>query len=174
MMKKRFLLLLIPLPLLVFLMTHAPDQNREPFMVGDSVPELRFKDVSGNDYFFNDFKGKVVLINHWATWCQYCLVELPHLEQFQSEFDSEDLKIVTLLHDAENLDLAKEIIQNYELTLPVLLADDNPLFDAVESVGLPYSILLDRKGKVRFIHRGFAPADIEKYRGELKYLLDEK
>lgn len=152
--KKFLLLLLIPIPLLIFMAVRVPDKSSEPFMVGDSIPLLRFKDVEGNDYFFNDFKGKVVLINHWATWCQYCLMELPYLEKIRKEYNREDLEIITILQDPENLDLAKDIIQDYELSIPVLLRDDNPVFTAIESIGLPYSILLDRKGKVRFIHRG--------------------
>lgn len=176
-MSKKILLLLtlgLALAVLALLIIRIPDKKKDPFIVGKLIPEFRFKDINGNDYFFNDFKGKVVLIDHWATWCQYCLVELPHLEKLRNEYDREDLEIVTLLHDPENLDLAKDIIQRNQLTLPVLLRDDNPVFSAVEADGLPYSILLDRKGIIRFVHRGFTPADVAKYENELKYLLDEK
>jgi len=167
-------LLFILLLLLVFLVSTIPEKKTTAFVAGDVIPELRFKDISGNDYFFNDFKGKVVFINHWATWCQYCLLEMPYLEKIRSEYDRRELEMITFLHDPENLDFAKEIIQKQQLTLPVLLRDENPLFSAVEADGLPYSVLVDKKGVVRFVHRGFTPASVDTYESELKYLLDEK
>jgi len=173
MMNKK-LLILLPLALLVILVVKIPKKTPEAFVVGNSIPELRFKDVNGNDYFFNDFRGKVVLINHWATWCQYCLIELPYLEQFRQKYEREDLEIISLLHDTENLDLAKEIIQDDQLSFPILLADDNPALSTIESAGLPYSLLLDRAGSIRFIHRGFTPGDAKKIQSELNYLLDEQ
>lgn len=151
----------------------SPERTRDPFTAGRVIPELRFKDIDGNPYFYNDFKGKVVLINHWATWCQYCLIEMPHLQKLREKYSPEELEIITVLHDPENLDLAKDIRLNYQTTLPILLAD-HPILNSIEASGLPFSMLLDRVGTIRFIHHGFTPADIKKYEDELNYLLGEK
>jgi len=151
----------------------APEKKTSPTTIGQPVPALRFKDINGNDYFFNKFKGKVVVIANWATWCQYCLIELPYLQQLRTQYPPEKVEIVTILHDPENLDQAKQLIADDSLTLPVLLIGDHPMISQLASSGIPCSILIDRKGIIRFLHRGFAPADIKKYEDELNYLLGE-
>ena len=141
--------------------------------IGGTLPELRFKDLDGNDFFINRTRGKVLLLNFWATWCTYCKEELPYLEEIAKERASDGLVISSVLKDTNNVDLARRIRDDSALTFPIILDQKGDLFRAFGVAGLPFTVLVDRIGTIRFIHLGFARKDLDGYRKEITLLLEE-
>ncbi len=141
--------------------------------VGQSIPEWRLKDLEGNDFFFNETRGKVLVLNFWATWCTYCREELPFLDDLAGEYEPQGLRVVSVLKDVNNFDLAREFRDERGLTLPILMDGKNELFKAFGVGGLPFSALIDRTGRIRYVHLGFDARDAGKYRAEIRALLEE-
>ena len=142
--------------------------------IGDTVPDFRLKDLHGNDFFLNRYQGQVLLINFWATWCTYCRVELPYLDGFQRQYAVKGFQTVSVLKDTNNIDLALEINNQNDLSYPVLLDKDGSLFRIFGANALPHTVLVDRHGKIRFIHIGFNSKDTPQLEREINQLLQEK
>lgn len=112
-----------------------------------------------------DRKGKVVLLNMWATWCGPCRSEMPTLVRLQENLGREDLEIIGLNVDDETIDLinefAAEMKLNYTLVWPSREMQME-LLKVSKFTGIPQSFLIDRDGNLRGVFRGANPADIRK------------
>lgn len=112
-----------------------------------ALPETTFTDRDGGTHSFADYKGKVILVNFWATWCAPCREEMPSLDALQSELGGEDFQVVTI---ATGRNPPEKIDKFFEETgvenLPVLLDPKQKLARDMGVVGLPVSVLIDRDG----------------------------
>lgn len=142
--------------------------------VGRRLPETRMQDLDGNTFFFANTRGQVLLIAFWATWCEYCLEELPYLERLQREYAADGLTVAAVLEDVNNLDLARDIRARNSLTYPILLDERRRLSGAFRVRGLPFSAIADKSGKIRFVHVGFNVQDLQTYSEEIRQLLEER
>lgn len=151
-----------------------PPPNKEALAIGDNLPEFRLKDLEGNEFFSNQYKGKVMLINFWATWCTYCIEEQPELQRLSEKYGGEDFQTVAMLQDDNNIDYAIQLKDKSGVTFPILIDKSKKIFD-IFGVGdnLPYTLLVDRSGKIRFIHAGFSAKDIQAYEKEILQLIEE-
>ena len=141
---------------------------------GNAAPDFRLRDLRGNDFFSNRYQGRVLLINFWATWCTYCREELPLLEDFNRRYCAMGLQTVSILKDTNNIDLAMDISSKNSISYPILLDKDEELFKSFGAYALPQTVLVDRSGKIRFIHIGFNPKDEPLLEKEILRLLEEK
>ena len=111
------------------------------------VPAIGFTDPEGGTHALADYKGKVVLLNFWATWCAPCREEMPSLDALQSELGGEDFTVVPI---ATGRNAPEKIDKFYTETglrnLPVLLDPRQQLARAMGVVGLPVTVLIDRDG----------------------------
>lgn len=160
--------LILVLVILIFL------PQKKVLKIGDPVPDFRLRDLRGNDFFSNRYQGRVMLINFWATWCTYCREELPFLESFHQKYAVRGLQTVSILKDTHNIDLALEISAKNSISFPVLLDQDEELFQSFGVNSLPQTVMVDRRGNIRFIHLGFNPQDRPKLENEIIRLLEEK
>lgn len=112
-----------------------------------ALPTTEFTDPEGGTHSLADYKGKVVLVNFWATWCAPCREEMPSLEALQSEMGGDDFQVVTI---ATGRNAPAKIAKFYEETgvqsLPVLLDPKQQLAREMGVLGLPVSVLIDRDG----------------------------
>ena len=113
------------------------------------APQVVLKDLSGRTVRVTDFKGKVVLLNFWATWCPPCRAEIPELVSWQKAHGSKGLQIIGVTYPPTNRRKVRSFVRAFKVTYPVLLGNKKTkaLFDKGET--LPFSVVIDREGKVR-------------------------
>jgi peroxiredoxin len=169
-----------------------PDARRPsllPLLVGLGLPLLLPSSALAQkapDFTLNALDGKpvrlsaaaadkVVLLNFWATWCVPCVKELPHLQGFQDRYGSRGLQVLAISTDGPDRRAAvSAFVGRYRFTMPVLLdtrSEVIALFDP--QLTLPYTVLLDRSGRIRFAHQGYSPGDESLMEQEIALLLDE-
>ena len=120
------------------------------------APTVTLKDVNGNDVTLAQYKGKVVLVNFWATWCEPCKVEIPWMIEFQQKYSPRGFTILGVSMDEEGKKaiepfLAKERFdvngQKEAMSYPILLGNDDIAGKFGGILGLPTSMLFTRDGK---------------------------
>lgn len=138
---------------------------------GSAAPAIEVPKLGGGILRLADLRGKVVLVDFWASWCEPCQRELPALAQLQREFGPRGVQVITINIDQQEKNAATQA-QRLGVTLPVGLDPKGDLAATYDLPKMPTSYVLDREGVVRFIHEGFDGAkDIARLRAELNSLL---
>ena len=138
-MKKVFLLLLIiilPSPV-------ASGQDAE------EAPALALKDLRGRAVRLGDYRGKVVLLNFWATWCPPCRAEIPELVRWQKQFAGRGLQVVGVTHPPERRARVRRFARRLGVNYPVALGTRKAARAFGVGEVLPVTIVIDREGRVR-------------------------
>jgi cytochrome c biogenesis protein CcmG/thiol:disulfide interchange protein DsbE len=135
-----------------------------PAAVSYPAPELTLKDPDGRQHAIADYRGKVLLVNLWATWCPPCKAEMPTLKSFYEKHADQGF-IVVALDQGDGADDVKTFTASYELSFPVLLDPNFEAESAFRTMGyLPSSYVIDRDGTVRLAWTGAITANmLEKY-----------
>jgi thiol-disulfide isomerase/thioredoxin len=139
-------------------------------LVGNMRPDFELASNRGGVVSADDFRGKTVLINFWATWCAPCREEMPMLVDLQSEHASKGLQVVGIaLDDSKVVD---NFVNAFGISYPVLVGEAD-VFNVSAAFGnqegvLPFSVLIDRKGVIRWQYAGkLRHEDINRWLGEL-------
>jgi thiol-disulfide isomerase/thioredoxin len=121
------------------------------------LPEVKFEDAAGRERTLAEWKGKVVLLNLWATWCLPCRKEMPALDRLQQELGSEAFEVVALSVDRAGLGGARKFLDEAKVGKLALYADPTArMANTLRAAGLPATLLIDREG--REIGRLLGPA----------------
>jgi peroxiredoxin len=110
-----------------------------------AAPDLQLKDVDGNMDRLHDFKGKVVLLNFWATWCPSCRFEMPSMETLHKELSSRGLAVVAVALQDSTEDV-RAFYNEYHLSFPALLDHDAAASDVYEVWSLPTTFVIGKQG----------------------------
>ncbi len=131
-----------------------------------AAPEFRLSDIQGRTVSLSDFRGKVVILDFWATWCPPCRREIPDLISLQSQYKGEGLQIVGVALDEP--DKVKGFAQYMQMNYPVLLGNDDvsALYGGIS--GIPTTFIIDRKGKIVQRFEGFTERAV--FESEIKQL----
>jgi thiol-disulfide isomerase/thioredoxin len=115
----------------------------------EKAPALELKDLRGRRHSLTDYKGKVVLLNFWATWCPPCRAEVPDLVKWQREHEGKGLQVIGVTYPPTNRADVRRFVRRYKVNYPVLLGtqDTKALFSEAET--LPMTIVIDGEGNVR-------------------------
>lgn len=161
---RRFLLALLFVLLLVPATAESP-------LVGHPAPAFERKDLNGQTVALGKLRGKVVLLNFWATWCAPCQAEMPTFDRWQQELGAQGLAVVGVSMDDDAAPVRK-LAGRLRIHYPLLMGDA-PLGERYGGVlGLPLTLLIDRQGRVRNRFQGeTAPGKIL---AALKPLLAER
>lgn len=135
------------------------------------VPAVVLRDLNGRTVRLTDFKGQVILLNFWATWCPPCRAEIPELIKWQQEYGPKGLQIIGVTYPPTNRRKVRKFLRASKITYPVLLGDKKTraLFDSGET--LPFSVVIDREGKVRESIEGILLTD--EFDEKIKPLLEQ-
>jgi len=134
------------------------------------VPYFTLKAMDGKNFRLEEFRGQVVLINFWASWCGPCRQEMPILQKIHSRYAPLGFTVLGVNVD-EQQDKARRIADRLDLDFPLLLDTAQTVSEAYEVDAMPFTVLVDRNGKISYIHRGYKPGDENQYVNRLKQLL---
>jgi cytochrome c biogenesis protein CcmG, thiol:disulfide interchange protein DsbE len=134
-----------------------------PAPVNFAAPDLTLNDLDGAQASLADFRGQVVLVNNWATWCPPCKAEMPTLQAYYEEHKDQGFLLVGI-EAGEPVDEVAQFVDDYKLTFPIWLDPQNKALSAFHNQSLPSSYLIDREGVVRLAWVGAVSKSIlEKY-----------
>lgn len=122
--------------------------------VGDAAPEFALLDPDGNVHQLSDFRGQVVWVNFWATWCGPCRRELPDIQQLANEFSDQGL-VVLAVNQRESDNTAVNFWKELDLELPILMDSNGDVSVQYRLRGLPNNYFIDRDGVLRAFDLGF-------------------
>jgi thiol-disulfide isomerase/thioredoxin len=114
-----------------------------------TLPAFSLKGAAGKTVKLSDYRGKVVLVNFWATWCAPCLAEMPELVRLQKEHRARGLQVIGVAHPTDEALQVRKVIKRLKVSYPVFFGDEKTLdlFDVADV--LPVTVVVDRSGKVR-------------------------
>jgi thiol-disulfide isomerase/thioredoxin len=118
------------------------------------APALSIRDTRGRTFRLSAHKGKVVLINFWATWCPPCRAEIPELIRMQAEYRSQGLQIIGITYPPQNLSAVRKFAAKLRINYPVAIGSTRTKLLFTESENLPITIVVDRAGNVADIIEG--------------------
>ncbi len=123
-----------------------------------AAPSWRLKDVDGNPVSSDQFKGKVVVLDFWATWCPPCRTEIPGFIQLQKKYAADGLVVVGVSVDTDGPGPVKKFMKEFGINYTVVMGDD-AIVDAFSPIrGYPTTFIIDRDGLIRKSKLGRKPA----------------
>jgi len=128
--------------------------------------------MTGQQAGLAQYKGQVVMVNFWATWCGPCQQEMPLLEQMYKKYRPAGFTLIGVNVDKEASPV-KELLARKPVSFPVLLDPANQVSKSYHVDEMPSSVIIDRKGVIRYVHRGYKPGDENEYQDRIRQLIRE-
>ena len=152
--------------LLIF---NAPNTHQ---LIGKNAIDFTAPSLAGGKVTLDDLRGQVVVLNFWATWCGPCQQELPEFERLQKRQEERGLKVITVSVDS-NPKNAQSFVKRNNLQLTALWDYKKRLASAYDVEAMPSTYVIDRYGVIRYVHKGYSPAEFKRIVMETNKLLDE-
>ena len=114
--------------------------------IGYRPPNFTLKDLQGKTVELENFRGKVIFINFWATWCVPCRAEMPAIEELYQQFKDKDFVVLAVSEDLAGMSIVAPFVEELKLTFPILLDPDLSIQDRYGIRALPSTFLIDKTG----------------------------
>ncbi|HTY63968.1 MAG TPA: TlpA disulfide reductase family protein [Acidobacteriota bacterium] len=137
--------------------------------IGQPAPNFKLPDLAGQQVSLDQFKGKVVLLDLWATWCGPCRMTMPVVENLQKEFSGTMVLLAVNLQDSR--DDVRDYIRAQGIHSRVLLDQEGAVGAMYGAESIPREILIDKQGIIRFVMPGYAPGMASQLRAQISKLL---
>lgn len=148
----------------------GPAEPRAPAGERKAAPDFSLEDAQGKAIKLSDFRGKVVLVDFWATWCHGCQTEIPWFMEFQNKYGSKGLAVVGISMDDDGWKSVRPFLAERKINYTVVVGNKN--IEKLYSVeNPPVAVLIDREGKIAEAHEGVVAR--ESFEKHIKSLLAE-
>lgn len=129
--------------------------------LGEQAPAFSLRDINGVQVNLDDYQGKVVLLNFWATWCQPCQVEMPHLDKMDKDYKDQGFAVLSIsTDDARSASMVKPLVKRNGFQFRVLLDKETSVVSQYNPAKeLPYNVLMDREHRIVAVFKGYNPGD---------------
>lgn len=138
----------------------------------DAAPDFALKSTHGDNLRLSEHRGDVILLNFWASWCGPCRQEMPILNTLHERYSKLGFSVVGVNVDKDS-SLADKLLKDIPVTFPVLLDNTGAVSTSYNVSAMPTSVLIDRDGNMRFLHKGYKPGYEQEYENEIKELIRE-
>jgi peroxiredoxin len=141
-----------------------PDKERH------KAPDFALKDADGKLVHLADYRGKVVLLDFWATWCGPCKIEIPWFEEFQRQHQGKGFAVIGVSMDDDGWEVVKPFLTRLKVNYRVLIGNDHTaqLYGGIDA--LPTTFLIDREGRIAAVHVGLV--DRKEFENGIEKLLE--
>ncbi|MBT8083910.1 MAG: TlpA family protein disulfide reductase [Woeseia sp.] len=141
-------------------------------LTGQTAPDFALASNTGSNLRLSEYRGDVVMINFWATWCGPCRQEMPLLDDLYGRYERVGFKLLGVNID-DDAGRALKMIDELGVSFPVLFDEAKDVSRLYQVEAMPVTILVDRAGTVRHVHHGYKPGYEQKYLTEIRSLLRE-
>ena len=138
-------------------------------LVGKTAPDFTLRSNQEDNKKLSELRGRVVLINFWASWCGPCTQELPKLNELKDLHGDDGFELLAINIDDEP-DKAIKLMKKLGVDMTVLFDEDKQVSKQYQIDAMPMTIILDRAGNVRYIHRGYKESYLGLYEKQIKQL----
>jgi peroxiredoxin len=135
-----------------------------------SAPDFTLRTMAGPNLRLQEQRGQVVMINFWATWCGPCRQEMPHLNRLFEKYRASGFVLLGVNVDDDPRNAA-EVAAKLGVKFPMLLDTDKKVSHLYDLASMPSTLLIDRDGKVRYLHRGYQSGFEDTYEKQIRELL---
>ena len=136
------------------------------------APDFTLKSSSGKNLKLSEHRGDVVLINFWASWCGPCRQEMPLLSELHDKYKALGFTVLGVNVEQDSGD-AKKLLEDMPVSFPVLFDNDSTVSKQYDVVAMPSTVLVDRNGRMRYLHKGYKPGEEEIYLEMVRSLIRE-
>ena len=148
--------------------------SKEERWVGSGLaPDFTLKTLQGEEVSLSKFRGKVVLLDFWATWCGPCREATPHLVQLYRNFKGKGLEVIGMSVDRGDMDAVRRFARSMEIPYPIVIAPDD-VARSYGVVGIPTIVLIDQGGQIRDKRSGFSTAIAKQLASRVSDLTSQK
>ena len=160
--------LLLCLTLSVFAATSLASSD----LTGQAAPDFALKSSSGDNLRLSEYRGDVVMVNFWATWCGPCRQEMPLLDELYSRYERVGFSLLGVNIDDDSRK-AMNMVSELGVSFPVLFDARKEVSKLYKVEAMPVTVLIDREGTIRYVHHGYKPGYEDKYLNQIRSLLRE-
>jgi peroxiredoxin len=136
------------------------------------APDFTLKSEGGSNLRLSEFRGEVVMINFWASWCAPCRQEMPLLDELYTQYQPLGFTILGV-NVEEDSTKARQLLKNAPVNFPVLFDNSSDVSKLYNVVAMPSTVLVDRDGNIRYLHQGYKPGYEESYQQQVRELIRE-
>ncbi|MES9830621.1 MAG: TlpA disulfide reductase family protein [Candidatus Thiodiazotropha sp. DIVDIV] len=136
------------------------------------APDFTLKSRTGENIKLSELRGNVVMVNFWASWCGPCRQEMPILQQLYDRYQDMGFVLLGVNVDEESA-LADKMLKDIPVNFPVLYDNENSVSKQYQVKAMPSTFMVDRDGKIRFLHKGYKPGYEDDYQQQIRTLLRE-
>ena len=139
---------------------------------GEEAPDFALKSMDGRNLRLSEYRGDVVMLNFWASWCGSCRQAIPELDDMFETYRSAGFTLLGVNID-DHVGRAEDVVRDLGVSFPVLLDHQKKVSKLYDVRSMPVTMLIDRNGVVRFVNKGYRPGAEKAYVEQIRGLLRE-